>query len=108
MLKFCKNTSFHRICYDFSHVHKEQEKILKDIKENIDIIKIFHMSNRLRDSIKQHYPVYFAEEEVSLDFNKILSFLKKIKYRGHLVLEYLPQFHSQLLLDGLKLKNLYE
>ena len=66
------------------------------------------MSNRLRDSIKQHYPVYFAEEEVSLDFNKILSFLKKIKYRGHLVLEYLPQFHSQLLLDGLKLKNLYE
>ena len=108
MLKFCKNTCFHRICYDFSHVHKEQEKILKDIKENIDIIKIFHLSNRLRGSINQHYPVYSTEEEVSLDFNKILSFLKKIKYGGHLVLEYLPKFHSQLLPDGLKLKDLYE
>jgi len=108
MLKFCKNTCYHRICYDFSHVYKEQEKILQDIKENIDIIKIFHLSNRLRDGIKQHYPVYFTEEEVSLDFNKILSFLLKIKYKGHLVLEYLPQFHSQLLPDGLKLKDLYE
>lgn len=86
MLKFCKDTCFQRICYDFSHVHKEQEKILQDIKEHIDIIKIFHLSNRLKDGIKQHYPVYFSEEEVSLDFNKILSFLKKIKYGNHLVL----------------------
>ena len=29
------------------------------------------------------------------------------EFEGHLVLEYLPQFHSQLLLDGLKLKNLF-
>ena len=80
----------------------------RSIKENIDIIKIFHLSNRLRDSIKQHYPVFFTEEDACLDFNKILSFLKKIKYNGHQVLEYLPQFHSQLLPDCLKLKDLYE
>src|SRR3972149_9744212 len=108
MFKFCKDTRFHRICYDFSHVHKEQEKIIEDIKENIDIIKIFHLSNRIRDSIKQHHPVYYSEEKVALDFDKILPFLGKIKYRGNLVLEYLPQFHSKLLPDGLKLKNLYE
>ena len=108
MIEFCKNTRRHRICYDFSHIHKEQEKILGDLKENICIIKIFHLSNRIRDSIKQHYPVYYSEEKIALDFEKILFFLKKIKYKGHLVLEYLPQFHSQLLPDGLKLKDLYE
>jgi sugar phosphate isomerase/epimerase len=108
MFEFCKNTSFHRICYDFSHVHKEQDKILEDLKENIDIIKVFHLSNRIEDSIKQHYPVYYTEEKMALDFDKILSFLRKIKYRGHLVLEYLPQFHSQMCPDGMKLKNLYE
>jgi len=108
MFKFCKDTRCHRICYDFSHIHKEQEKILEDLKENIYIIKIFHLSNRIINSIKQHYPVYYSEEKIALDFDKILSFLGKIKYRGHLMLEYLPQFHSQLLQDGLKLKNLYE
>lgn len=107
MFNFCKNTCCHRICYDFSHIHKEQEEILKDIKENIDIIKIFHISNRIKNSIKQHYPVYYSEEEMALDFDKILSFLRQNEFRGHLVLEYLPQFHSQLLPDGLKLKNIY-
>jgi len=107
MFNFCRNTFFHRICYDFSHIHREQEEILKDIKENIDIIKIFHISNRIKNSIKQHYPIYYNEEEMALDFDKIFSFLKKRKFSGHLVLEYLPQFHSQLLLDGLKLKNIY-
>lgn len=108
MFKFCKDTRYHRICYDFSHVHKEQEKILEDLEENIGIIKIFHLSNRIKESIKQHYPIYYSEEEMALDFDNILSFLEKIEYKGHLVLEYLPQFHSQLLSDGLKLKNLYD
>jgi len=108
MFKFCKDSLCHRICYDFSHIHKEQEKILEELKENIDIIKIFHVSNRIQNSIKQHYPVYYSEEKIALDFDKILSFLKQNEFKGHLVLEYLPQFHSQLLQDGLKLKNLYE
>jgi sugar phosphate isomerase/epimerase len=108
MFDFCKNTKLHRICYDFSHVHKEQGEILSDLKENINNIKIFHISNRVKNSIKQHYPIYYSEEEMALDFDKILSFLSQNEFRGHLVLEYLPQFHSQLLPDGLKLKDLYE
>jgi sugar phosphate isomerase/epimerase len=108
MFDFCKNTRAHRICYDFSHVHKEQKDILRDLRENINNIKIFHISNRVKNSIKQHYPIYYPEEEMALDFDKILSFLAQIKYSGHLVLEYLPQFHPQLLPDGLKLKNVYE
>jgi len=42
---------------------------------------------------------------MALDFDKIFSFLKKRKFSGYLVLEYLSQFHSQLLSDSLKLKN---
>lgn len=41
MFKFCKDSLCHRICYDFSHIHKEQEKILEELKENIDISKSF-------------------------------------------------------------------
>jgi sugar phosphate isomerase/epimerase len=108
MFDFCKNTRLHCICYDFSHVHKEQGEILNDLKENINNIKIFHISNRVKNSIKQHYPIYYLEEEMALDFDKILSFLAQIKYSGHLVLEYLPQFHPQLLPDGLILKDQYE
>jgi sugar phosphate isomerase/epimerase len=108
MFGFCKNTRFHRICYDFSHVHKEQEEILRDLKKNINIIKIFHISNRVKNSIKQHYPIYYPEEEMALDFDKIFSFLKRKGFNGHLVLEYLPQFHPQLLSDAINLKNAYE
>jgi len=108
MFDFCNSTRFHRICYDFSHVHKEQEDILNDLKENINNIKIFHISNRVKNSIKQHYPIYYSEEEMALDFNKIFTFLKRKGFTGHLVLEYLPQFHSQLLPDGLILKDQYE
>ena len=73
-----------------------------------DIIMPFKKTNIEVLSIKQHYPVYYSEEKVAMDFDKILSFLGKIKFKGHLVLEYLPQFHPQLLPDGLKLKSLYE
>ena len=51
MFNFCKNTCFNRICYDFSHIHNKQEEILRDLKENINIIKIFHISNRIKNSI---------------------------------------------------------
>jgi len=108
MFDFCKNTKLHHICYDFSHVHKEQEDIINDLKENINIIKIFHISNRVKNSIKQHYPIYYPEEEMALDFNKIFTFLKRKGFNGHLVLEYLPQFHPQLLPDAINLKNAYE
>ncbi len=58
--------------------------------------------------MKQHYPIYYSEEEMALDFNKIFTFLKRKGFNGHLFLEYLPRFHPLLLPDGLKLKNVYE
>ncbi len=94
--------------YDWFEAVKKYKDILNVLKENINIIKIFHISNRIKNSIKQHYPIYYSEEEIALDFNKIFTFLKRKGFAGHLVLEYLPQFHPQLLPDAINLINTYE
>lgn len=107
LANYCKNNQYHRICYDFSHIHKDQQEILKDLEKYLDLIKVFHISNRIKESIKQHYPVYYTQEDMALNFDEILTFLKQKSFNGHLVLEYLPQFHSQLLQDALSLKSTY-
>lgn len=107
LTNYCKDTSYHRICYDFSHIHKDQKETLKDLEKYIDLIKLFHLSNRVGGSIRQHYPIYYVQEDMALNFDEIFSFLKQRNFDGHLILEYLPQFHSQLLSDSLKLKDLY-
>lgn len=84
------------------------EALKRFLIEEIDPVLKKEGLNRIKESIKQHYPIYYSEEKMALDFDKIFSFLGQNKFKGHLVLEYLPQFHSQLLPDGLKLKNLYE
>jgi len=45
---------------------------------------------------------------MALNFDEILNFLTRKNFDGHLVLEYLPQFHSQLLQDALTLRSMYE
>jgi len=107
LANYCRNTQYHRICYDFSHIHKDQQEILKDLEKYLDLIKIFHLSNRVKGSIKQHYPIYYTQEDMALSFDEILTFLKQKNFNGHLVLEYLPQFHAQLLQDALTLKSVY-
>lgn len=108
LANYCKNAQYHRICYDFSHIHKGQQEILKDLEKYLDLIRVFHISNRIKESIKQHYPVYYTQENMALNFDEILTFLIQKNFNGHLVLEYLPQFHSQLLQDALTLKSVYK
>jgi len=108
LANYCKDTQYHRICYDFSHIHKDQQEILEDLEKYLDLIRVFHISNRIKGSIKQHYPVYYIQEDTALNFDEILNFLTRKNYYGHLVLEYLPQFHSQLLQDALTLKSVYK
>jgi sugar phosphate isomerase/epimerase len=106
LANYCKNAQYHRICYDFSHIHKGQQEVLEDLEKYLDLIRVFHISNRIKGSIKQHYPVYY-QEDMALNFDEILTFLKQKNFNGHLVLEYLPQFHAQLSQDALTLKSVY-
>ncbi|MCB4791693.1 MAG: sugar phosphate isomerase/epimerase [Elusimicrobia bacterium] len=101
--QYCQGTQNHGICFDFSHVHKEQKEVIATIDRYLPLIKVFHVSNRIKDTIKQHYPIYYDKEEAALDFKEIFTFLKGKQYEGHLVLEYLYEFHDQLLPDAISL-----
>jgi len=59
----------------------------------IGSMKIYDFNYNILFRREERWPKrnsYYSEEKVALDFDKILSFLGKINYRGHLVLEYLP------------------
>lgn len=99
--EFCHGKQWHKACYDFSHIHEEQDAVLKQISRWLDYIKIFHVSNRISIQNVQHLPLF---NKGDLDFMPILKFLKDKDYNGTLVLEYLPEFHSQLIEDALFLK----
>lgn len=99
IFKYCKDKQFHGICYDFSHIHKREKEVLDELNQHIELIKVFHLSNKLKNRMGQHYPIFYRKEEVVFNFRDILLILKERDYKGYLVLEYLPQFSSQLLPD---------
>lgn len=104
--KFCHGRQWHRICYDFSHIHSEQDVVIKEVSKYLEYIKVFHLSNRISSQNIQHLPIFHSGGgKLDLDFLPILRFLKEKDYSGIMVLEYLPEFHSQLIEDALFLKN---
>lgn len=104
--EFCHGKQWHKICYDFSHIHDEEALVIKQISRYLDFIKIFHVSNRISAQNIQHLPIFHSGGgRLDLDFLSILKFMKEKDYDGSLVLEYLPEFHDQLLEDALFLIN---
>jgi len=110
--KFCKQTKWHRMCYDFSHVSGGQRETIEDIEKYYDMIKVFHLSNRsttLERQKSQHCPIFPKDnkekKEFILDFDEILSYLKEKHFTGSLTLEYLPEFCDRLIKDALLAKE---
>lgn len=95
---FCSRSKWCRACFDFSHVHEGQEKILDEIDKYLNLIEIFHVSNRIKNQKLQHLPLF--HEKADLDFHQFFRFLKKQNYSGGIVLEYLPQYHNCLKKDA--------
>lgn len=107
--EFCHGRQWHKACYDFSHIHDEQEIVMKQISKYLEYIKIFHISNRISVQKVQHLPLFYSGAgKLDLDFMPILKFLKEKDYNGTLILEYLPEFHSQIVEDAKFLINKYE
>ena len=104
IIKFCKAHSRYFACYDFSHLHKPQESVISEIREYLNFIRIFHLSNWSEQ--RQHLPVF--SEEGSLNFKIILQALKQEEFKGNFILEYLPEFHSELIKDCLEVKQILE
>lgn len=95
---FCMKRNRHKVCFDFSHIHEKQEKLLEDIDKHFDLIYVFHMSNRVVERKLQHLPIF--HEDADLDFHRILQFLKRRGFSGGIVLEYLPEYHGFLKKDA--------
>ena len=100
---FCASRKWHKVCFDFSHIHDQQEKILNDIDKYLDLIKIFHVSNRITGQKLQHLPLFYNGAD--LDFHQIIRYLKSRGFSGGIVLEYLPEYHHYLAIDA---KNIIE
>lgn len=102
IVDFCRNREWYKACYDFSHLHYEEEKVFEDIENYLDYIKIFHVSNRVKEKKLQHLPIFSeeAEHNLDLDFHKILDYLNQKEFSGSITLEYLPQFHDYLRPDA--------
>lgn len=109
IIKFCKTNPRYKMCYDFSHIHKPEEEVLKDIEEYFSYLVVLHASNRISTKGKQHLPLFQKKTKfgkTDLNFKKIIAFLKAKNYQGSFVLEYLYEYHSALLKDALRVKKL--
>lgn len=96
---FCRNRPHHAACYDTSHLHKPQAGVLADIASYVSCIRCFHLSNRGPQSEQQHLPL--RHPQGVLDFEATLAAIVESGFSGPLTLEYLPQFHDQLVADAL-------
>jgi sugar phosphate isomerase/epimerase len=96
---FCRGRPHHAACYDTSHLRKPQAEVLADVADYADCIRCFHLSNRGSQEGQQHLPL--RDPQGVLDFEEILAAVAESGFGGSLTLEYLPQFHDQLVADGL-------
>ncbi|MFQ6102496.1 MAG: sugar phosphate isomerase/epimerase family protein, partial [Anaerolineae bacterium] len=96
---FCRGHEHHAACYDTAHLHKPQAELLADIAAYMPVIRCFHLSNRSGKGREQHLPL--RHREGVLDFEEIIGAIVANGFEGPLTLEYLPQYHGQLLEDAL-------
>jgi len=96
---FCRGKPHHAACYDTSHLHKPQAEVLADVADYTDCIRCFHLSNRGTQERQQHLPL--RDPQGVLDFEEIVAAIAESGFRGPFTLEYLPQFHGQLVADAL-------
>jgi sugar phosphate isomerase/epimerase len=96
---FCRGKPYHAACYDTSHLYKPQAEVLADVTDYVDCIRCFHLSNRGTQEGQQHLPL--RDSQGVLDFEEVVTAIAESGFRGSLTLEYLPQFHDQLVTDAL-------
>ncbi len=106
LAEFCERHDRNYICYDICHMQPgTAAEAIKDIDTYYHLIKGFHFSNWQQVPFKQHLPV----AKGMLDFRKIMEYLTASGFEGNITLEYLPEFHDQLVPDALYLmKEIYQ
>ena len=93
----------HAICYDTAHM-REHEDVVREIRGNLQFIRVLHASNRTAEHKRLHLPLFHPEGV--LNFSEILHVLRKSSFQGLLVLEYSTDFQREQLTDYLTLRQL--
>jgi sugar phosphate isomerase/epimerase len=73
--------------------------VLADVAHYANLVRCFHLSNRGTQAGQQHLPL--RDPQGVLDFDEILPAIAGSGFIGPLTLEYLPQFHDELVTDAL-------
>lgn len=106
--KFVENRPFQAICYDTSHVGESQAKVLADVENYGELIKVWHLSNRKQEIRPNeedlHLPL--SHPEGILDFGPIIEAIQQHSPDSVITLEYLKPFHHLLLRDALRVKGI--
>ena len=97
---FCQRHERNHICYDICHMQRETaDEVIEDIETYWHLIKGFHFSNWQPLPFKQHLPLNTGV----LDYGKIARHLRLVDFEGNVTLEYMPEFHGQLVADAVHL-----
>jgi len=96
-------TDVYAICYDTAHMRMHEE-VLQEIKTYMHLISVMHISNHTESHKQLHIPIFHPRGV--LDFSEILHLLRKGKFQGWVVLEYLPVFLKRQHVDYSILKRL--
>lgn len=91
------------MCYDTAHMRSHRE-VLEEIERYMPLINVLHVSNHSEGHKQLHIPMFHPEGV--LDFSEILQVLRKKRFEGWIVLEYLPEYQKSQHIDYSVLKRL--
>jgi sugar phosphate isomerase/epimerase len=80
-----KNLNNYR-CFDINHSKLSQTEMIKYIEDNSDMIREFHLSNRLKGEVDSHLPIFDPSGDI--DAKEIFKAIKGNFSSVRVVLEY--------------------
>jgi sugar phosphate isomerase/epimerase len=91
------------MCYDTAHMRSHGD-VLREMKAYMPIIDVVHASNHSEGHKHLHIPLFHPLGV--LDFSEVIHALRKKRFKGWFVLEYLPSFQKSQHIDYSVLKRL--
>jgi len=102
--RFVRTTpEVYAMCYDTAHM-KSHTEVLEEIGRYMPLISVLHVSNHSEGHRQLHIPMFHPKGV--LDFSEILHVLRKKRFEGWIVLEYLPEYQKSQHVDYSILKRL--
>lgn len=92
------NLDFLKLTFDTSHLDSPSDCI-QEMSEVFDKVAVIHLSDK--DRAKEHLPLGSG----CVPYQKFIEYLKRRRFSGPLVLEYMPEYEDRLIEDVKRLKD---